>query len=45
MISVVPDFGGFPPSTAVRMRFTTDCFSLSRGFCSTSSADGPRSAS
>uniref|UniRef100_A0A4W4E8D5 Uncharacterized protein n=1 Tax=Electrophorus electricus TaxID=8005 RepID=A0A4W4E8D5_ELEEL len=38
-ISKVPDFGGLPPSTAVRVSLITDCFSRSNAFCRTSSAD------
>uniref|UniRef100_A0A3Q0SC40 Uncharacterized protein n=1 Tax=Amphilophus citrinellus TaxID=61819 RepID=A0A3Q0SC40_AMPCI len=34
-----PVLGGFPPSIAVRIRLITDCFSLSRAFCSTNSAE------
>uniref|UniRef100_A0A8D3CCY6 Uncharacterized protein n=1 Tax=Scophthalmus maximus TaxID=52904 RepID=A0A8D3CCY6_SCOMX len=37
-----PDLGGFPPSTAVRMSLITDCFSRSKDFCSTNSADTPK---
>uniref|UniRef100_A0A8C5DM14 Uncharacterized protein n=1 Tax=Gouania willdenowi TaxID=441366 RepID=A0A8C5DM14_GOUWI len=36
-----PDLGGFPPSTAVRRSVMTDCFSRSKAFCSTNSADTP----
>uniref|UniRef100_A0A3Q3LC05 Uncharacterized protein n=1 Tax=Mastacembelus armatus TaxID=205130 RepID=A0A3Q3LC05_9TELE len=35
----VPVFGGLPPSTAVRVMVITGCFSRSKAFCSTSSAD------
>uniref|UniRef100_A0A3Q4GRC6 Uncharacterized protein n=1 Tax=Neolamprologus brichardi TaxID=32507 RepID=A0A3Q4GRC6_NEOBR len=35
----VPDFGGVPPSTAVSVSLITDCFSRSKGFWRTSSAD------
>uniref|UniRef100_A0A8C8ELC4 Uncharacterized protein n=1 Tax=Oncorhynchus tshawytscha TaxID=74940 RepID=A0A8C8ELC4_ONCTS len=28
VISAVPDLAGFPPSTAVKSRLCTDCFSL-----------------
>uniref|UniRef100_A0A3Q4AGU9 Uncharacterized protein n=1 Tax=Mola mola TaxID=94237 RepID=A0A3Q4AGU9_MOLML len=35
----VPDFGGFPPSTAVSITVITGCFSRSKAFCSTNSAD------
>uniref|UniRef100_A0A3P8V6U0 Uncharacterized protein n=1 Tax=Cynoglossus semilaevis TaxID=244447 RepID=A0A3P8V6U0_CYNSE len=38
-ISKVPDRTGLPPSTAVSVSLTTDCFSLSRGFTSTNSAE------
>uniref|UniRef100_A0A3B3TA07 Uncharacterized protein n=1 Tax=Paramormyrops kingsleyae TaxID=1676925 RepID=A0A3B3TA07_9TELE len=38
-ISEVPDLGGDPPSTAVRRSFMSDCFSRSRFFCSTNSAE------
>uniref|UniRef100_A0A3P9MWV6 Uncharacterized protein n=1 Tax=Poecilia reticulata TaxID=8081 RepID=A0A3P9MWV6_POERE len=39
-ISEVPDFGGFPPSTAVRViSLMVGCCSRSRAFRSTSSAD------
>uniref|UniRef100_A0A3P9MVW0 Uncharacterized protein n=1 Tax=Poecilia reticulata TaxID=8081 RepID=A0A3P9MVW0_POERE len=31
----VPDLPGIPPSTAVRMSFSTGCFSLSKAFSST----------
>uniref|UniRef100_A0A8P4KJ60 Uncharacterized protein n=1 Tax=Dicentrarchus labrax TaxID=13489 RepID=A0A8P4KJ60_DICLA len=31
----VPDLGGFPPSTAVRINLCSWCFSLSRDFCRT----------
>uniref|UniRef100_A0A3B3IEB3 Uncharacterized protein n=1 Tax=Oryzias latipes TaxID=8090 RepID=A0A3B3IEB3_ORYLA len=31
----IPDFGGDPPSTAVRISLCSACFSLSRGFCNT----------
>uniref|UniRef100_A0A3Q3E619 Uncharacterized protein n=1 Tax=Labrus bergylta TaxID=56723 RepID=A0A3Q3E619_9LABR len=37
----VPDLAGFPPSTAVRMSLITACFSRSKAFCSTNSADTP----
>uniref|UniRef100_A0A4W6BZY5 Uncharacterized protein n=1 Tax=Lates calcarifer TaxID=8187 RepID=A0A4W6BZY5_LATCA len=33
--SVVPDLGGFPPSTAVRINLCSCCFSRSRDFCNT----------
>uniref|UniRef100_A0A3B5AM34 Uncharacterized protein n=1 Tax=Stegastes partitus TaxID=144197 RepID=A0A3B5AM34_9TELE len=36
-----PDLGGFPPSTAVKRSVITDCFSRSKAFCSTNSADTP----
>uniref|UniRef100_A0A3Q3LAA5 Uncharacterized protein n=1 Tax=Mastacembelus armatus TaxID=205130 RepID=A0A3Q3LAA5_9TELE len=35
----VPDLGGFPPSTAVSVSLITACFSRSKAFCSTISAD------
>uniref|UniRef100_A0A3Q2VIY9 Uncharacterized protein n=1 Tax=Haplochromis burtoni TaxID=8153 RepID=A0A3Q2VIY9_HAPBU len=35
----VPDFGGVPPSTAVSVIVMTACFSRSKAFCSTNSAD------
>uniref|UniRef100_A0A3B4Z7S2 Uncharacterized protein n=1 Tax=Stegastes partitus TaxID=144197 RepID=A0A3B4Z7S2_9TELE len=35
----VPDFGGVPPSTAVSVMVITGCFSRSKAFCSTNSAD------
>uniref|UniRef100_A0A3Q1I447 Uncharacterized protein n=1 Tax=Anabas testudineus TaxID=64144 RepID=A0A3Q1I447_ANATE len=38
-ISAVPDFGGVPPSTAVSVMLITGCFSRSKAFCSTNSAD------
>uniref|UniRef100_A0AAZ3R5U6 Uncharacterized protein n=1 Tax=Oncorhynchus tshawytscha TaxID=74940 RepID=A0AAZ3R5U6_ONCTS len=38
-IGSVPDCGGFPPSTAVRVSWITGCFSRSKAFCSTNSAD------
>uniref|UniRef100_A0A3P9IIW8 Uncharacterized protein n=1 Tax=Oryzias latipes TaxID=8090 RepID=A0A3P9IIW8_ORYLA len=38
-ITIVPDLGGVPSSTAVRVSSTTDCFSLSNDFLSTSSGD------
>uniref|UniRef100_A0AAY4DJ04 Secreted protein n=1 Tax=Denticeps clupeoides TaxID=299321 RepID=A0AAY4DJ04_9TELE len=31
-ILVVPDLAGFPPSKAVRVSWTTGCFSLSKAF-------------
>uniref|UniRef100_A0A5F9DGZ1 Uncharacterized protein n=1 Tax=Oryctolagus cuniculus TaxID=9986 RepID=A0A5F9DGZ1_RABIT len=34
----VPDLGGDPPSTAVTVKLTSGCSSLSRGLSSTSSA-------
>uniref|UniRef100_A0A667WUI6 Uncharacterized protein n=1 Tax=Myripristis murdjan TaxID=586833 RepID=A0A667WUI6_9TELE len=40
-ISEVPDFGGFPPSIAVKMSGIIAFFSRSRAFCSTNSADTP----
>uniref|UniRef100_A0A3B4WCE1 Uncharacterized protein n=1 Tax=Seriola lalandi dorsalis TaxID=1841481 RepID=A0A3B4WCE1_SERLL len=33
--SVVPDLGGFPPSTAVSIILCSWCFSRSRDFCKT----------
>uniref|UniRef100_A0A667WVW0 Secreted protein n=1 Tax=Myripristis murdjan TaxID=586833 RepID=A0A667WVW0_9TELE len=39
MICIVPDLGGFPPSTAVSVSLITDCFSRSKAFCKTNSAD------
>uniref|UniRef100_A0A3P8V9E0 Uncharacterized protein n=1 Tax=Cynoglossus semilaevis TaxID=244447 RepID=A0A3P8V9E0_CYNSE len=39
--TLVPDFGGLPPSTAVSVIVTTGCFSRSTAFCSTNSADTP----
>uniref|UniRef100_A0A3B5Q924 Uncharacterized protein n=1 Tax=Xiphophorus maculatus TaxID=8083 RepID=A0A3B5Q924_XIPMA len=38
-ICMLPDVKGFPPSTAVRVSFIVDCFSLSKAFCRTNSAD------
>uniref|UniRef100_A0A3P9AB06 Uncharacterized protein n=1 Tax=Esox lucius TaxID=8010 RepID=A0A3P9AB06_ESOLU len=35
----VPDLGGLPPSTAVSVSWITGCFSRSKAFCSTNSAD------
>uniref|UniRef100_A0A3P8TAD7 Uncharacterized protein n=1 Tax=Amphiprion percula TaxID=161767 RepID=A0A3P8TAD7_AMPPE len=40
----VPDFGGVPPSTAVSVMVIIGCFSRSRAFCSTNSADTPSPA-
>uniref|UniRef100_A0A8C8C276 Uncharacterized protein n=2 Tax=Oncorhynchus TaxID=8016 RepID=A0A8C8C276_ONCTS len=37
--AILPDFGGFPPSTAVSVSWITGCFSRSKAFCSTNSAD------
>uniref|UniRef100_A0A8C5DM57 Uncharacterized protein n=1 Tax=Gouania willdenowi TaxID=441366 RepID=A0A8C5DM57_GOUWI len=34
----VPDLGGFPSSTAVRISLMSDSFSLSKAFCNTNSA-------
>uniref|UniRef100_A0A4W4FZ38 Uncharacterized protein n=1 Tax=Electrophorus electricus TaxID=8005 RepID=A0A4W4FZ38_ELEEL len=34
-ISIVPDLGGFPPSTAVSVRWITGCFSRSKGLSDT----------
>uniref|UniRef100_A0A3P8V5K1 Uncharacterized protein n=1 Tax=Cynoglossus semilaevis TaxID=244447 RepID=A0A3P8V5K1_CYNSE len=39
LISEVPVLGGFPPSIAVSVSSITSCFSLSRAFCNTNSAD------
>uniref|UniRef100_A0A3B4TBT9 Uncharacterized protein n=1 Tax=Seriola dumerili TaxID=41447 RepID=A0A3B4TBT9_SERDU len=39
MICEVPDFGGLPPSIAVSVMVITGCFSRSKDFCSTNSAD------
>uniref|UniRef100_A0A3B3Z1G1 Uncharacterized protein n=1 Tax=Poecilia mexicana TaxID=48701 RepID=A0A3B3Z1G1_9TELE len=39
MMFAVPDFGGFPPSTAVTVSLMAGCCSRSRAFRSTSSAD------
>uniref|UniRef100_A0A3B4UZA7 Uncharacterized protein n=1 Tax=Seriola dumerili TaxID=41447 RepID=A0A3B4UZA7_SERDU len=39
MIFEVPDLGGLPPSTAVSVMVITGCFSRSKAFCSTNSAD------
>uniref|UniRef100_A0A3Q3KZN7 Uncharacterized protein n=1 Tax=Mastacembelus armatus TaxID=205130 RepID=A0A3Q3KZN7_9TELE len=38
-ISDVPEFGGDPPSTAVKMSWIYGFFSRSRDFCSTNSGD------
>uniref|UniRef100_A0A8P4G391 Uncharacterized protein n=1 Tax=Dicentrarchus labrax TaxID=13489 RepID=A0A8P4G391_DICLA len=38
-ICIVPDFTGFPPSTAVNVSLIIGCFSRSKAFCSTNSAD------
>uniref|UniRef100_A0A3Q1IB26 Uncharacterized protein n=1 Tax=Anabas testudineus TaxID=64144 RepID=A0A3Q1IB26_ANATE len=38
-ICMLPDFAGFPPSTAVNVNLITACFSRSKAFCSTNSAD------
>uniref|UniRef100_A0A3B5A9M1 Uncharacterized protein n=1 Tax=Stegastes partitus TaxID=144197 RepID=A0A3B5A9M1_9TELE len=32
-ICIVPDFAGFPPSTAVNASLIMACFSLSKAFC------------
>uniref|UniRef100_A0A8C5DM30 Uncharacterized protein n=1 Tax=Gouania willdenowi TaxID=441366 RepID=A0A8C5DM30_GOUWI len=37
MICIVPDFAGFPPSTAVSVSLMMDCFSLSKALFSTNS--------
>uniref|UniRef100_A0A3B4UZM0 Uncharacterized protein n=1 Tax=Seriola dumerili TaxID=41447 RepID=A0A3B4UZM0_SERDU len=39
MICIVPDLAGFPPSTAVNVSLIMGCFSRSKAFCSTNSAD------
>uniref|UniRef100_A0A8C9XEM3 Uncharacterized protein n=1 Tax=Sander lucioperca TaxID=283035 RepID=A0A8C9XEM3_SANLU len=39
VICNVPVLGGFPPSTAVSVSLITGCFSRSKAFCSTISAD------
>uniref|UniRef100_A0A3B3T992 Secreted protein n=1 Tax=Paramormyrops kingsleyae TaxID=1676925 RepID=A0A3B3T992_9TELE len=39
IICNVPDLGGFPPSTAVSRSRITGCFSRSKAFCRTNSAD------
>uniref|UniRef100_A0A8C5B0Z7 Uncharacterized protein n=1 Tax=Gadus morhua TaxID=8049 RepID=A0A8C5B0Z7_GADMO len=39
VICNVPDLGGLPPSTAVRVSVITACFSLSNDLCKTNSAD------
>uniref|UniRef100_A0A3B3T6H6 Uncharacterized protein n=1 Tax=Paramormyrops kingsleyae TaxID=1676925 RepID=A0A3B3T6H6_9TELE len=39
MTVVVPDFSGFPPSTAVSKRRNSPCFSLSKAFSNTSSGN------
>ncbi|KAJ0002436.1 hypothetical protein NQD34_007584, partial [Periophthalmus magnuspinnatus] len=41
LICRVPDLGGLPPSTADNKSAITDCFSRSKGFCNTNSADTP----
>uniref|UniRef100_A0A8C2WHW5 Uncharacterized protein n=1 Tax=Cyclopterus lumpus TaxID=8103 RepID=A0A8C2WHW5_CYCLU len=38
-ICIVPDLAGFPPSTAVNVNLTAVCFSRSKAFCSTNSAN------
>uniref|UniRef100_A0A8C2HGN7 Uncharacterized protein n=1 Tax=Cyprinus carpio TaxID=7962 RepID=A0A8C2HGN7_CYPCA len=38
-ICIVPDLGGFPPSTAVSVSWITGCFSRSKAFCNTNSDD------
>uniref|UniRef100_A0A3B3RJ41 Secreted protein n=1 Tax=Paramormyrops kingsleyae TaxID=1676925 RepID=A0A3B3RJ41_9TELE len=39
LIVAVPVFAGFPPSNAVSTSWIMACFSLSKAFCSTNSAD------
>uniref|UniRef100_A0A3Q3E604 Uncharacterized protein n=1 Tax=Labrus bergylta TaxID=56723 RepID=A0A3Q3E604_9LABR len=39
IICIVPDLAGFPPSTAVNVSLIIGCFSLSKAFCSSNSAD------
>uniref|UniRef100_A0A673VMW2 Uncharacterized protein n=1 Tax=Salmo trutta TaxID=8032 RepID=A0A673VMW2_SALTR len=38
IMSEVPDFGGFPPSTAVSVSWITGCFSRSKAFFLTSNS-------
>uniref|UniRef100_A0A3P9MWC9 Uncharacterized protein n=1 Tax=Poecilia reticulata TaxID=8081 RepID=A0A3P9MWC9_POERE len=39
IISDVPDFTGVPPSIAVSVSLINSCFSRSKAFCRTNSAD------
>uniref|UniRef100_A0A671UA23 Uncharacterized protein n=1 Tax=Sparus aurata TaxID=8175 RepID=A0A671UA23_SPAAU len=38
-MTAVPDLSGFPPSTAVSVSLIIGCFSRSKAFCSTISAN------